>query len=51
MQKMQKEMQAFVSYVQEEVLTRPPIDQERIQNALVRVAPPYLIRTQRHAGK
>jgi MerR family transcriptional regulator, heat shock protein HspR len=51
MQKMQQEMRAFVSYVQEEVLTHPPIDPERIQNALVRVAPPYLIRSQRHAGK
>jgi len=51
MQMMQQEMQAFVAYVQEQVLLHPPVDQERLQNALVRVAPPYLIRTQRHAGK
>jgi MerR family transcriptional regulator/heat shock protein HspR len=51
MQKMQEEMQAFVAYVQKEILNRPPLDQERIQNALVRVAPPYLIRTQRQPGK
>ena len=51
MQKMQAEMQAFVAYVQKEILNRPPLDQERMQNALVRVAPPYLIRTQRQAGK
>ena len=51
MQKMQDEMQAFVTYVQKEILNRPPLDQERMQNALVRIAPPYLIRTQRQAGR
>jgi MerR family transcriptional regulator/heat shock protein HspR len=45
MQKMQEEMQAFVAFVQKEILNRSPLDQERIQNALVRIAPPYLIRT------
>ena len=45
MQKMQEEMQAFVEYAQKVILNRPPLDQERIQNALVRLAPPYLIRT------
>jgi len=45
MQEMQEEMHAFVAYVQKEVLNRPPLDQERIHNAMVRVAPPYLIRT------
>ena len=45
MQKMQEEMQAFVEYVQKVILNRPPLDQEGIQNALVRLAPPYLIRT------
>jgi MerR family transcriptional regulator/heat shock protein HspR len=45
MQKMQEEMQAFVAFVQKEILSRSPLDQERIQNALVRIAPPYLIRT------
>ena len=47
MQKMQEEMQAFVEYVQREISSRSPLDQENIQNALVRIAPPYLIRTQR----
>ena len=51
MQKMREEMQAFVEYVQKEILNRPPLDQEGIQNALVRLVPPYLIRTQRQAGK
>ena len=45
MQKMQEEMQAFVEYVQKVILNRPPLDQEGIQNALVRLVPPYLIRT------
>jgi MerR family transcriptional regulator/heat shock protein HspR len=45
MQKMQEEMQAFVEYVQKVILNPPPLDQEHIQNALVRLVPPYLIRT------
>jgi MerR family transcriptional regulator/heat shock protein HspR len=45
MQKMQEEMQAFVEYAQKAILNRPPLGQEHIQNALVRLAPPYLIRT------
>ena len=45
MQKMQEEMHAFVEYAQKVILNRPPLEQERIQNALVRLAPPYLIRT------
>jgi MerR family transcriptional regulator/heat shock protein HspR len=45
MQKMQEEMQVFVEYVQKVIMNRPPLDQEGIQNALVRLVPPYLIRT------
>ena len=45
MQKMQEEMHAFVEYAQKVILNRPPLEQERIQNALVRLVPPYLIRT------
>ncbi len=45
MQKMQEEMQAFVEYAQKVILNRPPLEQEGIQNALVRLVPPYLIRT------
>jgi MerR family transcriptional regulator/heat shock protein HspR len=50
MQEMQEEMQAFVEYAQKVILNRPPMDQEGIQNALVRLVPPYLIRMQRKAG-
>ncbi len=45
MQKMQEEMQAFVEYAQKVILNRPPLEQESIQNAMVRLVPPYLIRT------
>ena len=51
MQKMQEEMHAFVEYVQKVVASRPPTEQEGIQNALVRLVPPFLIRTQRQGGK
>jgi MerR family transcriptional regulator/heat shock protein HspR len=47
MQKMQEEMQAFVEYVQREILNRSPLEQEHMQNGLVRITPPYLIRTPR----
>jgi len=51
MQKMQEEMHAFVEYVQKVIVNRPSLEQEGIQNALVRLIPPSLIRTQRQAGK
>ena len=51
MQKMQEEMHAFVEYVQKVIVNRPSLEQEGIQNALVRLVPPFLIRTQRQAGK
>jgi MerR family transcriptional regulator/heat shock protein HspR len=51
MQKMQEEMQAFVEYVQKVIVNRPSLEQEGIQNALVRLVPPFLIRTQRQGGK
>jgi MerR family transcriptional regulator/heat shock protein HspR len=41
---MQKEMQEFVEFVQHEMLNRPLESQERIQNALVRIAPSHLVR-------
>ena len=47
MAEMQREMQAFVEFVQRDVLHRSPEDQLRFQNALVRVPPPILIRTTR----
>ncbi len=45
MEEMQKEMQAFVEFVRKELLERSGESRERIENALVRVAPPHLIRT------
>ncbi len=45
MDEMQKEMQAFVEFVRKELLERSGESRERIENALVRVAPPHLIRT------
>jgi MerR family transcriptional regulator/heat shock protein HspR len=50
MQRMQEEMQAFVAYAQKVILSRPPLDQEGIQEALVRLVPPYLSRA-RSASK
>jgi len=47
MAEMEKEMQAFVEFVQKELLGRPPEDRAKFQNALVRIAPPHLIRTKR----
>jgi MerR family transcriptional regulator/heat shock protein HspR len=51
MEEMQKEMQAFVKYVEKEVMTRVSEPPEGMQNALVRVIPPYLIQTQRSKEK
>ena len=48
MEEMQREMQAFVDFVQKDLLHRPPEDQNKFQNALVRVAPPVLIRAKRN---
>lgn len=47
MEEMQREMQAFVKYVEKEIMNRPGGPGEEVQNALVRVIPPYLIRMQR----
>ena len=45
MRQVQEEMQAFVEFVQKELLGRPEPERQRIENALVRVTPPYLIRS------
>ncbi len=45
MKAMQEEMQAFVEFVNKELQNRADEARERIQNALVRVGPPHLIRT------
>ena len=47
MEEMQKQMQAFVKYVEKEVMTRTSEPAGEMQNALVRVIPPYLIRMRR----
>ncbi len=47
MEEMQREMQAFVDFVQKDLIQRTPEDQSKYQNALVRVAPPALIRAKR----
>jgi MerR family transcriptional regulator/heat shock protein HspR len=47
MTEMQREMQAFVEFVQREVLHHPAEDQSKLSNALVRVPPPVLIRTRK----
>jgi MerR family transcriptional regulator, heat shock protein HspR len=51
MEEMQKEMQAFVKYVEKEIMAHPGEPPEEVQNALVRVIPPYLIRMQRSREK
>jgi MerR family transcriptional regulator/heat shock protein HspR len=48
MEEMQKEMQAFVEFVRGDMLGRSAEAEDRIQNALVRVAPPRLIRTKKN---
>jgi MerR family transcriptional regulator/heat shock protein HspR len=44
MEQMRKEMQAFVEFVRKEMLARSDEAREHIQNALVRVGPPHLVR-------
>jgi len=44
MREMQNEMQAFVDFVQKELLPQAGEARERIETALVHVAPPYLSR-------
>ena len=51
MEVMQKEMQAFVKYVEKEIMAHAGEPPEEVQNALVRVIPPYLIRMQRSRKK
>ena len=47
MEEMRREMQEFVKYVEKEVTTRTGEPPEEMQNTLVRVIPPYLIRMRR----
>ncbi|MBI4166312.1 MAG: helix-turn-helix transcriptional regulator [Acidobacteria bacterium] len=48
MEEMQKEMRAFVEFVQGEVLHHPQEDQSKFRTALVRIPPPVLIRTKKN---
>ena len=47
MEEMQKEMQAFVKFVEKEMLRHTGESSEDRQNTLVREMPPYLIRMRR----
>jgi MerR family transcriptional regulator, heat shock protein HspR len=47
MEEMQKAMQAFVKFVEDEMMRHLGESSEEIQDALVRVIPPYLIRMRR----
>jgi MerR family transcriptional regulator/heat shock protein HspR len=47
MSEMERQMQAFVEFTRKQLLTRPPGVAEGSQAALVRVPPPFLIRTRR----
>ena len=51
MEEMQKEMRAFVTFVQREVLHRPPEDQSKFKTALVRVPTPVLIRAKKSSER
>jgi MerR family transcriptional regulator/heat shock protein HspR len=44
MKAMEQEMQAFMEYVRKEIQHRSEESLERIENALVRVGPPHLVR-------
>jgi MerR family transcriptional regulator, heat shock protein HspR len=44
MQRMEEEMQAFVDFVQKELVERSKHVHEHTENALVRVAPPQIVR-------
>ncbi len=48
LEEIQQEMQAFVEFVREEMLERSEESRERLQNALVRITPPHLIRARPH---
>ena len=45
MSEMEKEMQAFVEFVQKEIFERPPVDAERMRTALMRVGQPPIVRS------
>ena len=51
MEEMRNEMQAFVKYVEKEIVTRVGESHDEVQNGLVRVIPPYLIRMTRSKEK
>jgi MerR family transcriptional regulator/heat shock protein HspR len=49
MAEMEREMKAFVEYVRREFMNPSPESEAQIQNALVRVGPPNLIRLNRRS--
>ena len=50
MEQMREQMQEFVEFVRNEMLGRTEESSERIQNALVRVGPPSLVRKSPRQG-
>ena len=51
MRRMQDEMQAFVDFVQQDLLERSEKGRPGTQNALVRVPPPQIVRTRGGASR
>jgi len=43
MEDMQREMQQFIEYIEQEISNRSPELDERIQHALVKVTPPHVV--------
>src|SRR5258706_16083101 len=43
MEDMQREMQQFIEYIEREIANRSPELNEKIQHALVKVTPPYVV--------
>ena len=43
MEEMQNEMHQFIEYIEQEIATRSPEMNERIQHALVKVTPPHVV--------
>lgn len=46
----EQQMQAFMEFVRAEMMGRPEGASERIQNALVRIGPPHLVRFRRSSN-
>jgi len=47
MEDMQREMQTFIGYIEREIANRSPELDAKIQNALVKVTPPHVVKASR----